>query len=248
VEPPYSGRKIQPEPAFGILQGSLDVFDDCDGLDLPATKAGFCKRFPIESENTLHAIIDGLYDLVREIKGSLDEMDYNPQKLWFHQLCRRVQRFVPTSLECGATFAPFGLLWVEFLREYKLLAESEFQHWVQDDVRYLFEEEWEKVLIPEGLNFVGVAVSNARESTKRFADGSYGFFLNVAYQLHLLRGSKGFAIPTSEPTAELLGVSGRTVSLYLSKGEKEGFLKCINKSYRPGSHARTYKFVERPND
>jgi hypothetical protein len=247
VKQAFSGRKTYPDPSFGLLQTTPDPFNDLGAVDLPKTKTVFYKQHPLGAEITVHAVIDGLVALLQEIQDSDDLEPYNAQKLWFHQLCRRVQKFVPTSLECGDYFAPLGLLWVELLHHSNLLGESEYQHWVEADVRMVFEEEWLKVMVPEGQNLVGMAIQRAQESHKVFGQGMYGFFLNVCYQLQIMRGRQGFSVPTSQDTADLLGVKGRSISLYIDRAVREGFLKCISASYKPGSHARTYRFIEDPS-
>ncbi len=112
-------------------------------------------------------------------------------------------------------------------------------------MQLLFEDEWEKVKLPEGQTFVGLAIKMANDEPKGFDLGPYGHFLNVAYHLQQVVGGP-FALPTSEKTADQLGMSGRAISTYIKRASAQGYLKPHSVKWQIGVMARTFRF-EVPN-
>lgn len=219
----------------------LDLVDP----DIPGTCENLAKRCSSISRLKSDAIVQGLCDLVSDIKAGETGDSFNAEKLWFFQLCRRIQRRLDVSERNmnPQELVPFALVFVELLQFEGLLGQSAYFHWDEDEVAVLFLDEWEKVKIPEGETYISIARKRADELPQRFDKGMYGSFLDLAFHLQDIVGV-AFAIPTSESTANILGISGRQISTYINLALRQGFLVLHTTTYIKHVKARTFRFVD----
>lgn len=229
----------RPRVNFGLLVPDLFEPELEGARELVAKRCSAISRFSSDS------IVQGLFELASDIKAGVTGDSYNSEKLWFFQLCRRIQRDLDESERyvSPADLTPFALVFVELLQEHELLGGSQYFHWDEAEVELLFLDEWDKVKIPEGETFISIAKQQANNDPQGFGKGMYGCFLDIAFHLQNIIGGP-FAIPTSDSTASLLGLSGRQISTYIRLAMNQGFLVPHTSTYVKHVKARTFRFVD----
>ncbi len=110
------------DPEFGVLRS--DLF----GSGLTDTQAHLATLIPTLSENDVYAIVEGIFNLVEDIKAGVTGETYNAEKLWFFQLCRRIQSFLDPAMVRAkpSDLLPFALLHVELLHREGLTQGSAY--------------------------------------------------------------------------------------------------------------------------
>src|SRR5687767_4987948 len=96
-----SAKFKEQEPGTNYLQ--RDGF----GVSLPDTCRHVVETVKVLSESTSNALVEDLADLVDCIEGGERGDEYNAAKLWFHQMCRRMQKYVdPETPNAVESLAP----------------------------------------------------------------------------------------------------------------------------------------------
>jgi hypothetical protein len=114
-----------------------------------------------------------------------------------------------------------------------------------DDAIDDLEALWDRVKMAANEDPLDAAVRNSELHPVGFATNrlspAYHRFLNVGYQMQLLRGSAPIALP-QERLSEVLGVSQKRVSDFCQFAKQEKFLDPVNRCNRERHLAATFFF------
>lgn len=105
---------------------------------------------------------------------------------------------------------------------------------------------WDKVKLGATEGPLDAAARMAERYPVRFRTNrlskAYQRFLNIAYQLQVMRGGDNIALPVAR-LAEILGVSPMHVSRFREYAKDDGFLREVKRAHHLSRQATIFKFV-----
>src|SRR5262249_26984846 len=101
---------------------------------------------------------------------------------------------------------------------------------------------WDKVRVPAGEDILVLAVGLARDkplTLRNPISKNYSRVVSIAAHLQNLRPGDYINLPVAR-LGEILGVNDRTISYYLQRGTRDGYLTRIARHHQPSGTAAKY--------
>lgn len=114
-----------------------------------------------------------------------------------------------------------------------------------DDPEIEFLTTWDKVRVPAGQDILVLAVGLARDVPLTLSNpisDKYSRLVSIAAHLQSLRPGDHIKLPVGR-LGEILGVNDRTISFYIQRATKDGYLTRIARHHHPSGTAAKYTFA-----